>query len=77
MNDLRLAATAVASIVELQFPELSPAGAVYLGEGCDSYAFDVNRRWVFRFPKRAGRPEYIKAGTRALVLCLGGSTPFL
>jgi aminoglycoside phosphotransferase (APT) family kinase protein len=47
-----LEARTAAAIVEAQFPELAPASVVYLGEGCDSTAFVVNQRWVFRFPKR-------------------------
>ena len=45
--------TKVASIIQAQFSELSPTSVVFLGEGCDSSAFDVNQQWVFRFPKRA------------------------
>jgi aminoglycoside phosphotransferase (APT) family kinase protein len=37
--------------IEAQFPELSPVRMTYLGEGCDSTAFEVNGEWVFRFPK--------------------------
>jgi aminoglycoside phosphotransferase (APT) family kinase protein len=37
-------------LIEAQFPELSPVRAVYLGEGCDSTALEVNGAWVFRFP---------------------------
>ncbi len=42
----------VAAIIEAQFPELKPVRVSYLGEGCDSTTFEVNGRWVFRFPKR-------------------------
>ena len=42
----------VAELVSTQFPKLSPVEASYLGEGCDSVAFVVNRQYVFRFPKR-------------------------
>jgi aminoglycoside phosphotransferase (APT) family kinase protein len=41
----------VSALVESQFPELTPVRARRLGEGCDSVAFEVNERWVFRFPK--------------------------
>ena len=47
MND-RLAA----ELISTQFPRLSPIDASYLGEGCDSVAFVINRQYVFRFPKR-------------------------
>jgi aminoglycoside phosphotransferase (APT) family kinase protein len=43
----------VAEIIAMQFPELRPVEASYLGEGYDSTAFDVNNELVFRFPKRA------------------------
>ena len=39
-------------VIASQFPELSPARVVHLGAGYDSDAFEVNGRWVFRFPKR-------------------------
>lgn len=42
----------VAELVSTQFPKFSPVEASYLGEGCDSVAFVVNRHYVFRFPKR-------------------------
>jgi aminoglycoside phosphotransferase (APT) family kinase protein len=48
-----LDATTAARIVAAQFPELRPVRAVWLGEGCDSVVFEVNRDWVFRFPGRA------------------------
>jgi aminoglycoside phosphotransferase (APT) family kinase protein len=40
-------------LVQAQFPELDPVRVERLGEGCDSVAFEVNRTWVFKFPKRA------------------------
>lgn len=42
----------ITKIIGEQFPELIPASVKYLGEGCDSCAFEVNSTWVFRFPKR-------------------------
>jgi aminoglycoside phosphotransferase (APT) family kinase protein len=45
-------APTVARILERQFPELAPTGVAYLGAGMDSVAFEVNGRWVFRFPMR-------------------------
>jgi aminoglycoside phosphotransferase (APT) family kinase protein len=42
----------VAAIVAAQFADLVPVRAAWLGEGCDSAAFLVNDRLVFRFPKR-------------------------
>lgn len=42
----------VAGVIAAQFGELCPITVTYLGEGYASTAFDVNGRWVFRFPKR-------------------------
>jgi aminoglycoside phosphotransferase (APT) family kinase protein len=50
---VELNAEQVAAILRQQFPELSQESVSYLGEGCDSSAFEVNAQWVFRFPKRA------------------------
>src|SRR5688572_22586104 len=52
MTTPTLNARLVAELISTQFPKLSPAEASYLGEGCDSVAFVVNRQYVFRFPKR-------------------------
>jgi aminoglycoside phosphotransferase (APT) family kinase protein len=38
--------------IEGAFPELRVASAVFLGEGWDSSAWEINGRLVFRFPKR-------------------------
>jgi aminoglycoside 2''-phosphotransferase len=65
-SDTRLDAAQVASILEAQFSELSPARVVYLGEGCDSRAFDVNQEWVFRFPKRAEVERQLAIESRIL-----------
>jgi hypothetical protein len=43
----------VVRILDAEFPQLRPYSVSYLGEGCDSWAFVVNDRWIFRFPKRA------------------------
>jgi len=52
-NGDRLDAGLVTEIIRAQFAQLVPARVVYLGEGYDSAAFEVNDAWVFRFPKRA------------------------
>ena len=49
----RLDPDTVRDVVGTQFPQLAVALVTYLGEGCDSTAFEVNGAWVFRFPKRA------------------------
>jgi len=42
----------VARFLERQFPQLAPVEAAYLGAGMDSTAFEVNGKWIFRFPMR-------------------------
>jgi aminoglycoside phosphotransferase (APT) family kinase protein len=42
---------AASNILVAQFPSLSPARVRPLGEGCDFIVFEVNDRWVVRFPK--------------------------
>ncbi len=56
----------VAEIIRAQFPELLPAGVIFLGEGYDSSAFEVNAEWVFRFPKRADVERQLLTETRIL-----------
>ena len=60
--DAELATT----IIEAQFPELAPASVVFLGEGFDSCAFEVNGAWVFRFPKREDVEEQMRIEARLL-----------
>lgn len=45
-------AARAASLIAEQFPGLADCPVLPLGEGCDSSAFEVGGRWVFRFPKR-------------------------
>lgn len=56
----------VAGIIEAQFPDLLPARVTYLGEGCDNAAFEVNARWVFRFPKRPDSEQQLLLEARVL-----------
>jgi aminoglycoside phosphotransferase (APT) family kinase protein len=69
-----LDATQVATIVRLQFPELAPTTVAYLGEGCDSAAFEINGQWVFRFPKRPDVEQQLVLESRILPL-LGKDSP--
>jgi aminoglycoside phosphotransferase (APT) family kinase protein len=73
MRDVRLDETQAAQVVESQFEALAPARAAYLGEGCDSCAFDVNGEWVFRFPKRADVAQQLEIEARMLPLLAEGS----
>src|SRR5262245_42661293 len=52
-------ATEVAAIIHSQLPEICPVNVTLLGEGCDSWAFEVSQRWVFKFPKRADVDEQL------------------
>lgn len=58
--------TQVADIVRAQFPDVQPSTVRYLGEGCDSTAFDVNGEWVFRFPKRDAVEQQLVLEMRVL-----------
>ncbi|HYN82925.1 MAG TPA: phosphotransferase [Gemmatimonadaceae bacterium] len=64
----------VAEIIGVQFPELRPVQASYLGEGYDSTAFEVNGQLVFRFPKRADVEAQLTIET-AILPRLGERTP--
>ncbi|WP_224241380.1 phosphotransferase [Hyalangium gracile] len=50
--DIALTQEEAARLVERQFPDLAPASLEPLGAGWDNAAYVVNRRWVFRFPRR-------------------------
>jgi aminoglycoside phosphotransferase (APT) family kinase protein len=50
--DVTLTREEAARLVERQFPELAPASLEPLGTGWDNVAYEVNGRWVFRFPRR-------------------------
>ena len=39
-------------LIEEQCPQLAPADLEPAGQGWDNTVFRVNRRWVFRFPRR-------------------------
>lgn len=71
---LRLDGARVGAIVRQQFPELPLASVSYLGEGCDSWAFEVDGRWVFRFPKRADVARQLAVESRMLTV-LGRTSP--
>jgi aminoglycoside phosphotransferase (APT) family kinase protein len=55
-------------LIATQFPELTPTRVTWLGEGCDSTAFDVNGAWVFRFPKKAAVERQLEMERRLLPL---------
>src|SRR5262245_30563572 len=67
-------ATNAATIIRSQFPEISVFPVALLGEGCDSQAFEVSQRWVFRFPKRADVDEQLLVESR-IVPVLAAQSP--
>src|SRR5215831_18162443 len=66
-------ATDAAAIIRSQFPEVSVSTITLLGEGCDSQAFEVSQRWVFRFPKRADVDEQLLVESRIVPVLVAQS----
>jgi aminoglycoside phosphotransferase (APT) family kinase protein len=64
-----------ARVIETQFPALAPAAVSYLGQGYDSVAFDVNGRWVFRFPMREEVEAQLLVEWRILPQLAGSPIP--
>jgi aminoglycoside phosphotransferase (APT) family kinase protein len=56
----------VAELVRQQFPQVAASSVRYLGEGCDSSAFEVDSCWVFRFPKREDVEQQLLLERRVL-----------
>lgn len=48
-----MSAALAATLISDQFPELAGARVELLAEGWDNTVYRVDRRWVFRFPRRA------------------------
>jgi len=46
--------------VESAVPELAPVETRLLGSGWDFDAYEVNERWVFRFPRRAAEQDRLR-----------------
>jgi aminoglycoside phosphotransferase (APT) family kinase protein len=72
---MQLTAQQAAAILARQFPAFAHATVVYLGEGCDSTAFEVNGEWVFRFPKHSYVDPHL--GIEARVLQVIGARSLL
>src|SRR5262249_21504215 len=64
----QLTARQVAEIIHEQFPGLPISSISYLGEGCDSVAFEVNSEFVFRFPKQDDVEQQLLLELRILPL---------
>ena len=58
--DVTLELDAVRGIVSRVRPDLAPPKVELLGAGWDFWAYLVNRRWVFRFPKRAREQKRLR-----------------
>ena len=67
-SDRDLEPDAVAEILGEQFPELAGRPVRFLQAGWDSEAFEIDERWIFRFPKRQDVVEHLE--TELLVLPL-------
>ena len=72
MNSLD--AEIVRRVLQSQFPEIEAQRIQYLNEGCDSIAFEVDGRLVFRFPKRA-EVERQMAVERAVLEAIAAANP--
>jgi aminoglycoside phosphotransferase (APT) family kinase protein len=59
-GDRRLTVSRAARIIGSQFPELAPVRLVPVGRGEDFDVFRVNRRWLFRFPRRKTAGEKLR-----------------
>lgn len=58
-TEFALDAETVRALICQQFPTLDVGSVQYLHEGWDSAAYLVDRKWVFRFPKRRERmPQF-------------------
>ncbi|MBL0385239.1 phosphotransferase [Tumebacillus sp. ITR2] len=53
-------------LIETQFPELAPACVQVLGEGFDNTVYQVNKEYVFRFPRREIAVQLLQAEGRLL-----------
>lgn len=51
-SDRKLNHNNIPAILEDQFPNLTARSLKFLGRGWDFEVFEVNDKWVFRFPKR-------------------------
>ncbi|MDY0943345.1 phosphotransferase [Priestia megaterium] len=54
------------TLIETQFPELAPAEISLLGYGFDNTVYQVNGRFVFRFPRRELAAELLKTENQLL-----------
>ncbi len=74
VSEHALDAATVRALVNAQFPDIGAVDVTYLDEGWDSVVYDVNGRWIFRFPKRA-EVEAIHSVEAALLPRLADRVP--
>src|SRR5579871_2853189 len=67
-SEFALDAETVRQLVRTQFPGLAATSVAYMHEGWDSVAFVVDGEWVFRFPKRRERQEWLDSEIAVLSL---------
>jgi aminoglycoside phosphotransferase (APT) family kinase protein len=58
-SDVPLDAAIVAELIASQFPDLADAPVRPFGHGWDHNLFTVGSDWIFRFPKRADRVDWL------------------
>jgi aminoglycoside phosphotransferase (APT) family kinase protein len=65
-SDIRTEPDVVRAVIEAQFPHLAPVQLEQMAEGWDNTLYLVNRRFVFRLPRRAVAVPLIARETAAL-----------
>src|SRR5690349_5046595 len=66
--DVSLDETLAVRLIRSQFPSVSVDSLEQLGVGWDNVAYLVDRRWVFRFPRRKVAADLILHESQALPL---------
>jgi hypothetical protein len=64
--EVELTAEFATSLIESQFPPLSPVSLEPMGAGWDNTAYLVNGDWVFRFPRRTIAVPLLETEARVL-----------
>ena len=64
--EVKITEELVKALIEKQFQSLSPAVISPIGDGWDNSAFLVNKKYVFRFPRRQISLECLKNETKIL-----------
>lgn len=64
--DISVSPELAATLIEGQFPQLSPVALSLFGEGWDNTVYQVNAHYVFRFPRRSVAVDCLQAEIRVL-----------